>query len=51
MLGCEQNVTNLLVCFHLPLYKRGIEGNLSNKISPNPSFQRGGLNAYMYSAV
>lgn len=27
---------------HLPLCKRGIEGDLSNKISPNPSFPKRG---------
>jgi general secretion pathway protein I len=27
------------VSVHLPLCKRGIEGDLSNKISPNPSFR------------
>ena len=26
----------------LPLWKRGIEGDLSNKISPNPSFFKEG---------
>jgi len=30
------------VSVHLPLYKRGIEGDLSNKISPNPSFTKRG---------
>jgi len=30
------------VSVHLPLYKRGIEGDLSNKISPNPSFPKRG---------
>jgi len=27
---------------YLPLLKRGIEGDLSNKISPNPSFSKRG---------
>jgi hypothetical protein len=30
------------VSIHLPLWKRGIEGDLSNKISPNPSFPKRG---------
>jgi len=30
------------VSVHLPLCKRGIEGDLSNKISPNPSFSKRG---------
>jgi glycolate oxidase iron-sulfur subunit len=30
------------VSIYLPLYKRGIEGDLSNKISPNPSFPKRG---------
>ena len=29
-----------------PFEKGGLRGDLSNKISPNPSFQRGGLNTY-----
>jgi hypothetical protein len=30
------------VVVHLPLWKRGIEGDLSKKISPNPSFSKRG---------
>jgi len=30
------------VSIHLPLWKRGSEGNLSNKIPPNPSFSKRG---------
>ena len=35
-------ISKLLVCFYLPLCKRGIEGDLSNKISLNPSFPKRG---------
>ena len=38
----KTGISRDLVSVHLPLCKRGIEGDLSNKISPNPSFPKRG---------
>jgi len=38
----KSGISRDLVSVHLPLCKRGIEGDLSNKISPNPSFPKRG---------
>jgi len=35
-----------VVSIHLAPFKREVEGDLSNKISPNPSFSKRGLNSY-----
>ena len=35
-------ITYKFVTVHLPLWKRGNEGDLFNKISPNPSFSKRG---------
>ncbi len=36
----------MCVSVHLPLWKRGNEGDLSNQISPNPSFPKRGTERY-----
>ena len=45
----QTKISNIfIVSVHLPLCKRGIEGDFSNKISPNPSFPKRGAERLLF---